>query len=369
MAREVAAAMAEWFQPGRVGNPMSPHRAGRLARKATRTAARQVATRLGVEARELTFTSGASEANHLALRGLWHHPERPPQRKRILVSAGEHPSLLEPAKELVEHGAEVEILPLDRLGQVPQKFLEEALRRDVLCVSIQAVNSETGAIQPLADFAEMIHAHGALFHSDVTQAPGRLPVDLPDWGLDLASFSAHKLGGPPGVGALWCHSEVSLTPQTLGGSQQGGRRAGSEPVALLVGMGVAYERLGPSRFQHLQELDNLLRLGLRKHEAMFLAGAPEQTAPGVVNLSFPGVDGETLLMLLDQRGVCVSNGPACSSGTRKPSPTLLSMGLEAWQISGAIRVSLGPETTPEEIQTFLKVLSDSLQQVPARSLS
>jgi len=339
----VAAAVAEAL--ALVGNPSSVHRAGRAARRAVETARRAVAALVGAEAREVVFVSGGSEANQLALRGSG--------RRRILVSAIEHDSVLTAV-------ADAEILPVDpNTGIVGLALLADRLAADnrPALVSIMLANNETGIIQPIAEIAEIVHAGGGLLHCDAIQAAGKLPLDRALLGADLLSLSAHKLGGPQGVGALLVAPDVALMALQTGGGQEHGRRAGTENVPGIVGFGracalaaeglAAYARTAELRDRAEREL-----LALAPEAQIFGAGLPR--LPNTLCITMPGVSAATQVMALDLAGVMVSAGAACSSGKVRPSHVLRAMGASPEAAASAIRISLGWDSTAADIDHLVE---------------
>ena len=333
----LTAALAE------TGNPSSVHRAGRLARRALEQARARVAALIGAEARQIVFTSGGTEANNLALAG---------SGRRILVSAVEHESA-----RLAVAGAET--VPVDGGGRVDLDALEAALARDrrPAAVAVMLANNETGIIQPVADAARIAHAHGAWLHCDAVQAAGKIAVDLATLGCDTLALSAHKLGGPQGVGALAVGDGVTLVPCLLGGGQERGRRAGTEAVAAIVAFGVAAElALGDlPRMAALAAMRDAMerRLGAAVPE-LGVIGAHSPRLPNTSCLVMPGIAAETQVMAFDLAGIALSAGSACSSGKVRPSHVLAAMGLGPEAAASAIRVSLGWRSTPEDIDRFVE---------------
>ena len=338
---EVAAAVAEALQLG--GNPSSVHRRGRAARRSVEAARREVAALAGVSEAEIVFVSGGSEANHLALKGTG--------RRRIIVSAIEHDSVLRavPAAEIV---------PVTTEGIVDRDALAALLAADATpaLVSVMLANNETGIIQPIAELAALAHDHGALLHCDAVQAGGKLPIDRASLGADLLSLSAHKFGGPPGVGALVVAPHVALEPLQTGGGQERGRRAGTENVPGIVGFGRAAtlavaELADYARLAELRD-DAERRLLALAPEAKVFGGAAERL-PNTLCITMPGVPAETQIMALDLAGVMVSAGAACSSGKVRPSHVLTSMGASPEEAGSAIRISLGRGTTKADIDSLV----------------
>lgn len=360
-APEVVRAMAEALALG--GNPSSVHRAGRLARRLVEDARAAVAEVVSVRPAEVVFTSGGTEANHLALRG----PVAAGAVDRLIVSAVEHPSLLQPALAL---GLPVTVLPVDAQGVVDLVALERCLASGGRpLVSVMLANNETGVIQPVADIVRLVRGAGGLVHSDAAQAPGRLPLDMGVLGVDLLSLSAHKMGGPSGIGALVVRDGVPFAADRVGGGQEMGRRAGTENIAGIAGFGAA--ALGVAA--RLARADEVAR---RRDalEARACALVPDVVihgagAPRLCNTTCLGVAGiaaETQVIALDLAGVLVSAGSACSSGKVRPSPVLEAMGLGPEHAGSAIRVSLGPDTDDGEIARFLAAWSEFILRVPTR---
>lgn len=337
----VAAAIAAVL--GETGNPSSVHRAGRAARRRVEIARERVAGLVGACAEDVVFTSGGTEANALALRGCG--------RRRLLVSAVEHDSVLKAAPG-------VELIPVDGEGRVAADVLVELLRRDATpaVVSVMLANNETGVIQAVADLAEAAHSVGALVHCDASQAAGKKRVSVSDLGVDLLTVSAHKLGGPMGAGALIAAGDCELVPFLQGGGQERGRRAGTENVPALVGFGLAAELAGSELegFARLTEWRDGLESRCRSlvPGSRVFGGGAERLA-NTSCLSLPGVGSEVQVMALDLAGVAVSAGSACSSGKVRPSHVLRAMGVPEDVAACAIRVSLGWNSTVEDVDAFV----------------
>lgn len=322
------------------GNPASAHQAGRRARQALEDARECIAAGLAARPDEVLFTSGATEANNLAVLGLAGDPPG-----HLLVSPVEHPSVLEPVRHLGARGFTVELLPVDEHGLVAAEALAERLRPETRLVAVMLANHETGAVQPVGDLAAVC-AGRAAFHGDAVQAVGKLPVRFDGLGVSTLSLSGHKLHGPKGVGALVVRRGVKLRPLLHGGHQQRGRRPGTEPVALAVGLAAA---LDLARREHDARRERVLRLRRRFLEAVragagpvVLNGPETGGVPHTLNLSFPGCAAEALLMNLDLAGVCCATGSACSSGSLLPSPVLRAMGVPDDVLRSALRFSLSP---------------------------
>jgi cysteine desulfurase len=337
------------------GNPSSAHAAGRRARRALEEARESLAAHLGAEAPEVLFTSGATEANNLALFGLCG--ESP---GHLLASAVEHPSVSEPLRQLSTGGFHLDLLPVDKHGLVPVSSLTEHLRPDTRLVAVMLANHETGALQPISSLVKQLRdwaaeraAAAPYFHCDATQAVGKVPVHFHDLGVDTLALSAHKFHGPKGIGALVVRRGTPLRPRTWGGHQQYGRRPGTEPVALAVGLACALDyacRDMKERLAHVRRLRERFLAHLQAHAAPIVLNGPDDRCcaadptglPHTINVSFPGVPADVLLMNLDLAGVACSTGSACSSGSLLPSPVLQAMGVAEEVLRSALRFSLSP---------------------------
>ena len=347
---------------GPYGNASSVHRYGRAARDAIEAARVQVAALAGAQPSELTFTSGATESNNLALKGLTE--AQPPSR--VLYGATEHPAVLEAAESLRVHGWGVETIAMTVEGLVDWPAFEAQLERGPLrLAALMAANNETGVIQDLARAAALVHAQGALLHVDAVQAAGKLPIaelwSGPARVADLMSLSAHKLYGPKGVGALLVKADIGLRTQLHGGGQERGLRGGTENLAAVVGFGVAAELAlaeQAARAAHWQQLRERLEAGLRALPGVVIFGDGAPRLANTVQFGLAGWEGEALLMALDRKGIAVSSGSACASGSGEPSHVLLGMGLERGVAFRAIRVSLGIQNTEAEVDRFLAVLGE-----------
>jgi cysteine desulfurase len=340
------------------GNPSSLHAAGLGAEHLLSAARAAIANRLGCDAKEIVFTSGGTEANNLALFGAANALRR--RGRRIVTSVVEHSSVLEAAKELGARGFEVVYLGVDRAGRVSENDLLQAVNRDTILVSLMAVNNEVGTIQPVEAVRRAIAARGApaLVHVDAVQAFGKIPVQPSRLGADLISVSAHKLHGPKGVGALYTRKGVRLVPLFYGGSQEGKIRPGTEAMPAIAGFAAAVRAL-PDPLQaiaHVRALRERLLVGLRTMEGVQINSPPE-ALPYVVNISLPGLQSETMLNFLSERGVYVSSGSACSKGQK--SRILRAMGLGSAEIAGALRISFSRMNTWEDIDTLLYGLQDA----------
>jgi cysteine desulfurase len=345
---EVRAAMEPFYGP-QFGNPSSAHRWGRAARAALDEARERVAATLGARPDEVVFTSGGTEADNLAVLGVWR-ARRGDGRPAIVTSPVEHKAVLGAADHAAQEGAEWRRLPVDADGVVDAAGAERLLDARVAACSVMWVNNETGVVQPVPALAERARAHGVAFHTDAVQAFGRLRVDVRAVPVDLLTVSGHKIGAPKGVGALYVRRGTPLQPLLHGGAQDRGRRAGTENVAYAVALATAAELAVAER-----EAEAARHRALRDAlEAAILAGAPDavihgrgaERAPHVTCVSVPGVDGASLLLALDLHGVAASGGAACQTGKVEPSHVLQAMGVEPALAAGAVRLSVGALTTP-----------------------
>ncbi len=356
---DVLAAMLPFFTE-RFGNASSVHRQGRAARHAVEEARVRVADALGAEPGEIIFTSGGTESDNLALRGLLDDG-----KGGLVTSMAEHEAVLKTAHALEARGVDCVFLTPDADGAVSAEAVRGAITPQTRLVSLMHVNNETGAVTDLAAVAEVCRAAGVLLHTDAVQSIGHLPVDVRALGVDALSLSGHKLNGPKGVGALYVRSGVDCASVQTGGQQERGRRGGTENVAAIAGLAVAVERATSQQAAwstHLRALRQRLLGGLRQAlgEA-FVVNSPAGGAPHILNIAFPpaprAVDGEMLLLGLDMENVMVSSGSACTSGAIQPSHVLLAMGLDRDTASAALRFSLGPDTTEDEIDAAIAALT------------
>jgi len=341
------------------GNASSVHHFGQQAKAVVDDARAQVAELLGAAAAEIVFTAGGTEADNAALRGAAEALE-PTGRRHLITTAIEHEAVLNTVRALAKRGWRVTILPVDRSGVVSVDAVVEALSDDTALVSVMHANNEIGTLQPIAAIADAAHAKGALVHTDAVQTAGKIPLDVRRLGVDLLSLSAHKFYGPKGVGALWVKRGVRLAPFLTGGRQERSRRAGTENVPAIAGLGTAASLTRQSMASEAPRLE-----ALRDHleEGIIAAvpgaernGAAQPRVPNTTNISVERVEAESLLIGLDLEGVAVSSGSACSSGTLEPSHVLKAMGLPHARTLGSIRFSLGASNTTAEIDHVIAVL-------------
>jgi cysteine desulfurase len=342
-----------------VGNASSVHAFGQQAKTALDQARQAVAALVGGDPSEVIFTAGGTESDNLALRGVAEALDAT-DRRTIIVSEIEHEAVLNTARALERRGWRVIRLKPDQQGLVAADALREVISRDTALVSVMHANNEVGTIQPVAALAAVAHEHGALMHTDAVQSAGKVPLSVRDLGVDLLSISGHKFYGPKGTGALWVRRGARLVQQMTGGRQERNRRAGTENVPALVGLGVAAElaREAPAHEGgRLAALRDRLESGVLSRVAhTAVNGARDQRVPNTTNISFDRIEAESLLIALDLEGIAVSTGSACSSGTLEPSHVLKAMGLGTGRAQNSLRFSLGASNTAVEIDRVVDVL-------------
>lgn len=348
------------------GNPSSVHHYGQRAKTALDDARTSVAGLIGGDSSEIVFTSGGTEADNLAIRGVASALEST-GRRHLIVSAIEHEAVLNTTRVLGRRGWKTTFLPVDTGGIVSADALAGCLTDDTALVSVMHANNETGTIQPIAALAAAARSRGALFHTDAVQSVAKIPVSVRSLGVDLLSLSGHKFGGPKGAGALWIRRGVRLTPIITGGRHERNRRAGTENVPGIVGLGVAAELAAQRLATEAPRLAALRdRLELEILAAIprtAVNGAREFRVPNTTNISFDGVEAESLLIALDLEGIAVSTGAACSSGTLEPSHVLRAMGLPTDRAQNSIRFSLGPGNTSIEVDRVIQVLPGLVEKL------
>ena len=340
------------------GNPSSIHSFGRSARVQLDEAREKVARLIGASSSEIIFTSGGTEANNLALLGV----ALKDKEKKIITSKTEHPSVLNPCRQLEEQGVEVHYLDVDRFGRIDINNLESQITESTALISLQHANSETGVLQDIKKVSELARSNGVLFHTDAVQSVAKIEFDLKDYPVDMLSISAHKFNGPKGVGALFLRKGTpALFAPVCGGSQEKKRRGGTENVAGIIGFGkaceIAIKRVSTLEVSRVAELkDYFYNKVYEMIPGTELFGDMQNSLPNTLNLGFAGVEGDTLLIAMDMEGVAVSTGSACSSGTGLPSYVLQAMGVPDNKINSSIRFSLGCSTTKTELDSVLKTL-------------
>ena len=366
---EVLEAMLPYFTQV-YGNASSIHGYGREAKRAVENARRQVARALNAAIpQEIYFTAGGSESDNWAIKGAaLAHPGG-----HIVTTAIEHHAVLHTCQWLEKRGYEITYLPVDEYGRVTAAQVEAALRADTILVSVMAANNEVGTLEPIAEIGAICRERGVLFHTDAVQAVGAVPIDVQAMNVDLLSLSGHKLHGPKGVGALYIRKGVKLDSLIHGGAQERGFRAGTENLPGIVGLGKAIETAHANLAANAERITALRQrlIGglMERVPGARLNGHPTQRLPGNVNISFDEVEGEALLLRLDLMGVAASSGSACTSGALDPSHVLLALGLTPAQANGALRLTIGTDTTPEEIDQVIDLLPsivEDLRRMTAR---
>ena len=349
------------------GNPSSIHRYGRLAHKAVEKARKQVADLINAEPSEIIFTSGGTESNNTALHGI----ALKTPRSQIIISSIEHDAILEPCKKLEKSGFNVLYLPVDKFGTVDPIFLKNNLSEKTCLVSIMFGNNEVGTIQPIKEIANICNEKDIPFHTDAVQAVGKIPIDVKKLGVDMLSISSHKINGPKGIGSLYIKKGIIIDPVILGGGQERGLRSGTENVANIVGFGKACEVAKLNLTQNSSLIKNLkdylITKVLSEITHVTLNGHPDNRLPGNTHFTFLGVNGEDLIIKLDENGIAASTGSACSVHTQKASHVLQSMGFTHEQITGSLRLTIGVFNTQSDIDETVNILKKIVQEL--RSVS
>lgn len=357
MRDEVAQAMMQAFSL--YGNPSSIYKIARESKAAIEQARAQIAALIGAQPGEIYMTSGGSEADNWAIRGVAQKQEK--RGRHIITLSIEHHAVLHTCEALERQGWTVTYLPVGKDGIADPAALAQAIRPDTVLVSAMFANNEIGTLQPIAALSAIAHAHGALFHTDAVQAVGHVPVDVQAMGIDLLSLSAHKFYGPKGVGALYIKQGVGVTPLITGGGQEKGRRAGTENVPAIVGMGVAaqlaQEEMETERGRLLALRERLVNGVLGTVDQAWLNGSRTERLPGNANFSFSYIEGEGMLLLLESQGIYASSGSACTSGSLDPSHVLLAIGLRHEQAHGSLRISLGRYNTQADVDALVRAIA------------
>ena len=365
---EVLEAMMPYFTQ-HFGNASSIHTFGRCARRALENARKQVAAALGCEAREVYFTAGGSESDNWAIRCAVE--AKASKGKHIITSAIEHHAVLHTCEYMEKQGYEVTYLPVDEYGLVSVESVKAAIRPDTVLITIMAANNEIGTLQPIAEIGKVAKENGILFHTDAVQAVGAIPIDVNAWNVDMLSLSGHKLHAPKGIGALYVRKGIRISNLIYGGAQERGLRAGTENLPGIVGLGKAIELAVAELPEYTERLtylrDKLIKGILESIPDVQLNGHPTIRLPGNVNVSVRYVEGEALLMRLDLAGVAASSGSACTSGSLDPSHVLLAIGLPHEIAHGSLRLSLGNDTTEEEVDYVLEKLPGIVEALRAMS--
>jgi cysteine desulfurase len=380
MLPEAIDAMATQLAVG--GNASSLHASGRAARRAVEESRERLARALGARPSEVVFTSGGTEADNLAVKGIyWARSAADPHRRRILASAVEHHAVLDPLEWLAaSQGATVEWLPVDSNGRVTAATLRQAIDRDpsdVALVSVMWANNEVGTVMPIPELVEVAHDYGIPVHTDAVQAVGQLPVDFAASGADAMTITGHKFGGPVGAGALLLGRNVDVTPVQHGGGQERDVRSGTLDSAAIVGFSVAAEIAAKAQPETLERLtalrDELVRRTIERVPDALVNGDPRSDPryrlPGNAHLSFSGCEGDSLLLLLDARGIECSTGSACSAGVAQPSHVLVALGANAAEARGSLRFSLGHDSTPEDVAAAVAAIVPAVERARRAGLT
>ncbi|KHO62984.1 cysteine desulfurase [Thermoanaerobacter sp. YS13] len=351
------------------GNPSSPYSYGQEAKKAIEEAREKAAKALGADADEIYFTSGGSESDNWALKGVAYALKD--KGNHIITTEIEHHAVLNTCRYLEKEGFKVTYLPVDEYGLVEPEDLKKAITDKTILVSIMFANNEIGTIEPIEELVKIAHEKNVYFHTDAVQAVGNVPIDVKKLDVDLLSLSAHKIYGPKGVGALYIKKGIKIHSLIQGGTQERNRRAGTENVAGIVGLGEAIELITKNLDSHINKLtflrNKLINGILEKIPYARLNGHPTKRLPGNVNVSFEFIDGESLILNLDMAGICASSGSACTSGSLEPSHVLLAIGLPRELARGSLRLTIGKDNTEEDIDKVLEVLPQIIKRL--RSIS
>jgi len=349
------------------GNPSSIHRYGRFAHKAIEKARKQIAYLINADPSEILFTSGGTESNNTALYGI----AKKNPGSRIITSSIEHDAILEPCKKLEKEGFDIIYLPVNNYGLVDPLILKENLTENTSLVSIMFGNNEVGTVEPISDFVKICNEQNIPFHTDAVQATGKIRIDVKELGIDLLSISSHKINGPKGIGALYIRKGISIDPVILGGGQENGLRSGTENVANIVGFGKACEL---SRINLLENISRMKKLRdyistkiIQEIPEVILNGHPESRLPNNIHFTFLGVNGEDLLIKLDENEIAASTGSACSVQIQKASHVLQAMGFSHEQITGSLRLTIGISNNLEEMDKTVEILKNVVKEL--RSVS
>jgi cysteine desulfurase len=359
ISKNVYNAMLPYLTSG-YGNPSSLYALAREEKKAVDQARLYAAQLIGCDPQEIIFTSGGSEADNLALKGLLFSGKLPKNKRHIITSTIEHHAILHTCEFLERIGYCVTYVGVDGQGHIKLDELENAITEDTAVVSIMAANNEIGTIQPLKEIADICHNKGTLFHTDAVQAVGHMEINVKEMGIDMLSLSGHKLRGPKGIGALYCRKGIVLEPLIHGGGQENGKRSGTENVAGIVGLGEAmrYAKEHMSEYlPYVQSLRDRLIEGVLKIPYTQLTGDPENRLPGTASFVIECIEGESLVLRLDMAGIATSTGSACSTGSLDPSHVLMAIGLPHEIAHGSLRVTLGEQNTVEDVDYLIEKIN------------
>ena len=361
---EVVEAMTKYFSES-YGNPSSIYKIAQANKTAVEKGREQVAKAINAEKNEIYFTAGGSESDNWAIKGIAE--SYADKGKHIITLAIEHHAVLHTCEYLESKGYEVTYLPVNEFGIVDLEELKKAIRDDTILISVMFANNEIGSIQPIKEIGAIAREKGIIFHTDAVQAVGHLPIDVKEMNIDLLSMSSHKFYGPKGIGALFIRKGIKIKPLIHGGAQERNRRAGTENVPGIVGMGLALELITkelPEETKRLTYLRDKLIDGILKAVPYSrLNGDREKRLPNNANISFEFIEGESILLMLDMKGICASSGSACTSGSLDPSHVLLAIGLPHEKAHGSLRISLGMFNTEEEVDYLIKELPPIIQRL------
>ena len=363
-AQEVVDAMIPYFTEN-YGNPSSIYELGQRSKEAITTAREQIAELNGAKPEEIYFTAGGSEADNWALKAACEAYEK--KGKHIITTKIEHHAILHTCEYLEKKGVEVTYLDVDENGLVDLDALQKAIRPDTILISIMFANNEIGTIEPVKEIGMIAKEHGILFHTDAVQAFGQVPIDVDDMHIDMLSSSAHKINGPKGIGFLYIRKGVKIRSFVHGGAQERKRRAGTENVPAIVGYGVAAKRAADTMEERTarerQLRDDFIKRVEKEIPYVKLNGHPDKRLPNNINFSFRFIEGESLLIMLDMKGIAGSSGSACTSGSLDPSHVLLAIGLPHEIAHGSLRLSLGEDTTKEDLDYTLEQIKEIIQKL------
>ena len=347
-------------------NPSSLYSRAQEVKNAIEEARKNVAEALGADSNEIYFTSGATESNNWAINLIAEQNKKNSEPCHIITSKIEHPSVLNVFKRLEKDGLEVSYLNVDAEGRVSPDELEKTIKNNTVLVSVMSANNEVGTLQPISELGEICHKHGVVFHTDAVQAVGNVKINVLHQNIDMLSLSGHKFHAPKGVGALYVRNGLKIGSLLVGGGQERGKRAGTENVASIVGLGCAITEATKdieAKNKHLKELREMLWSGVRKIPKVKYNGSLEHGLTGTLNFSFEGIEGEGILLLLNSYGICCSSGSACTSGSLDPSHVLLAMGLDHGLAQSSVRISLSKYNTLEEVAKFLEVINPIVERL------
>ncbi len=365
---DVAKLMVE-YMTDHFGNPSSIHSFGRSARKAVEEAREKIAGAIGAEPNDIIFTSGGTEADNIAVRGVAYANKK--RGNHIITSSIEHHAVMDTCKSLEREGFQVTYLRVDEYGRVSVEDVKKAITDQTILISVMHANNEVGTIQPIKEIGAVAREKGIYFHSDTVQSVGKIPVDVNELNIDLLAISAHKFYGPKGIGCMYMRKGVRLLPISFGGSQERKRRPGTLNVPGIVGFAMALEKAVGSIAQQSSYQsglrDKLIKEIMDKIDYVKLNGHPTERLPNNVNLSFQFIEGESLLLSLDMKGVAASSGSACTSGSLDPSHVLLAMGMSHEIAHGSLRMTLGKDNTAEQIDYVVEVLPEIVERLRAMS--